>query len=95
MVFYGRLSYIVHNTFRMFEFYYFMKELHEYIQCTNPITCRFYHFFMPIENVLFSNNKDFEEVQKFFTCHCSKKITVIYFVQSLSGDFQEKKNRRF
>ena len=73
MVFYGRLSYIVHNTFRMFEFYYFMKELHEYIQCTNPITCRFYHFFMPIENVLFSNNKDFEEVQKFFTCHCSKK----------------------
>ena len=73
MGFYGRLSYIARNAFRIFEFYYFMKQLHEYIQCTNPIICRFYNFFMPIENVLFDNNRDFEEVQKFFTCHCSKK----------------------
>ena len=73
MGFYGRLSHIARNAFRIFEFYYFMKQLHEYIQCTNPIICRFYNFFMPIENVLFDNNRDFEEVQKFFTCHCSKK----------------------
>ena len=73
MGFYGRLSYIARNGFRIFEFYYFMKQLHEYILCTNPIICRFYNFFMPIENVLFDNNRDFEEVQKFFTCHCSKK----------------------
>ena len=73
MGFYGRLSYIARNAFRIFAFYYFMKQLHEYIQCTNPIICRFYNFFMPIENVLFDNNRDFEEVQKFFTCHCSKK----------------------
>ena len=74
------VSYIVCNAFRMFESYYFMKELHEYIQFTNPIICWFYIFFMSIENVLFDDNKDFEEVQKFFVCHCGIKITVIYFV---------------
>ena len=65
MGFYGRLSYIVSNAFRMFEFFYFMKELREYIQCTIPITYRFYNFLCQWK-MLFDNNKDFKEVQKFF-----------------------------
>ena len=92
MGFYGRLSHIARNAFRIFEFYYFMKQLHEYIQCTNPIICRFYNFFMPIENVLFDNNRDFEEVQKFFTCHCSKKNNHDILCLMFKWWFSKRKN---
>ena len=52
-------------------------------------------FLMPIENVLFDNNRDFEEVQKFFTYHCSKKkITMIYYVWCLS-DGSQKRTKAF
>ena len=95
MVFYGRLSYIVHNTFRMFEFYYFMKELHEYIQCTNPITCQFYHFLCQSKMFCLAITKTLKRCRSSSPVTAAKKITVIYFVQCLSGDLQEKKTGVF
>ena len=64
MGFYGCLNYVAATAFRIFEFYYFIKELHEEIVCTKP-TC--------LSTFLYDHKKCFEEVKKFFIMHCSKK----------------------
>ena len=42
MGFYGCLNYVAATAFRMFEFYYCIKELHEEIVCTNPLVCQLF-----------------------------------------------------
>ena len=53
----------------MFEFYYFIKELHEQIVCTNPVVCQLLNFLIPIEKFLYDDEQSFEEVKRFFILH--------------------------
>ena len=66
--FYSCLNYVTANAF-MFEFYYFIKELHEQIVCTNPVVCQLLNFLMPIEKFLYDDEQSFEEVKRFFILH--------------------------
>ena len=77
MGFYGLLSYIVRNSFRMLEFYYFMKGLHEYTHCTNLITC-------------LTRTKTLKRCRNSLPVTAAKSITMIYFAQCLSGDLNSK-----
>ena len=90
MGFYGRLSYIVRNSFRMLEFYHFMKGLHEYIHCTNPITCRFYNFLCQSKIFCLKITKTLTRCRSSLPVTAAKDIRMIYFLQCLSGDFQKE-----
>ena len=90
MGFYGRLSYIVRNSFRMLEFYHFMKGLHEYIHCTNPITCRFYNFLCQSKIFCLKITKTLTRCRSSLPVTAAQDIRMIYFLQCLSGDFQKE-----
>ena len=90
MGFYGLLSYIVRNSFRMLDFYYFMKGLHEYTHCTNPITCRFYNFLWQSKMFCLTRTKTLKRCRNSLPVTAAKSITMIYFVQCLSGDLNSK-----
>ena len=90
MGFYGLLSYIVRNSFRMLEFYYFMKGLHEYTHCTNLITCRFYNFLWQSKMFCLTRMKTLKRCRNSLPVTAAKSITMIYFAQCLSGDLNSK-----
>ena len=90
MGFYGLLSYIVRNSFRMLEFYYFMKGRHEYTHCTNLITCRFYNFLWQSKMFCLTRTKTLKRCRNSLPVTAAKSITMIYFVQCLSGDFHKE-----
>ena len=76
----------------MFEFYCFIKELHDETDCNMRIACRLSKFLLVIERALFDEKKKkrkkrkhFEEVQKVFVLHCLKKIINRYFFQCSNG----------
>ena len=70
---YSCLTFISRSASRMFEFYCFMKELHDEIDCSARIACRMLNFLLPIKRALFDERKNFEEVKKFFILYCLEK----------------------
>ena len=71
MGFYGCLNYVAATAFRMFEFYYCIKELHEEIVCTNPLVCQL--FCMTMKNVL-------KRWRNFLLCTAVTRINEDFFI---------------
>ena len=63
MEFSSCLNYVVSATTQMFQFYYFLKELHEQIVFANQLICPTLNFIIPLEKVLFDETKSFNELK--------------------------------
>ena len=71
--FFSCLKHIGSSALKIFEFYYFVRELHEQIVCANPLICGISIFPIPIERALVDHEKCFEEVREFFQMYCLKQ----------------------
>ena len=49
MEFSSCLNYVTSGTTQMFQFYYFSKEIHKQIVCTNQLVCPILDFIIPLE----------------------------------------------
>ena len=49
MEFSSCLNYVTSGTTQMFQFYYFSKEIHKQIVCTNQLICPILDFIIPLE----------------------------------------------
>ena len=83
MEFASCLSYVASGTTQMFQFYYFLKELHEQIVCTNWLVCPVLNFIIPLERVLFYETKSINELKEFFITHCTKRNNMRVFYSLL------------
>ena len=52
MEFFNDSNHVASSSSKMFEFYYFVRELHEQIVCATYLTCGIGHFVIPLERVL-------------------------------------------
>ena len=80
MKFASCLHYFTSGTTKLLQFYYFLKELHEQIVCTNQLFYPILNFITPLERVLFDETKSFNELKEFFITHCTKIIICKYFI---------------
>ena len=62
----------------------------EYIHCTKPITCRFYNFLCQSKMICLTITKNWKRCRSSLPVTAGKSITMIYFVQCLSGDFHKE-----
>ena len=61
MEFFNDSNHVASSSSKMFEFYYFVRELHEQIVCATCLTCGIGNFVIPLERVLSDQKKCFKE----------------------------------
>ena len=71
--FFNDLNHVASSNSKMFEFYYFVRELQEQIVCTTLLTCGILNFLIPVERILCDEKKCFEKKRECFVMYCTEE----------------------
>ena len=58
---------------KKFDFHYFLKDVHEEIDCINQPVFEIFSFLLSLERVLFHEKNSFEEKKEFSVVYCIKQ----------------------
>ena len=64
---------VTSSKYKTFDFHYFLKAVHEEIDCINQPVCKIFNFRLSLERVHFHEKKSFKEKKEFSVVHCIKQ----------------------